>query len=164
MLFSALGYLTRPVLKGAWWVTKQAGRGAWRATREVVVPSVAATTAWAAPHVARGTVTAAKDVIRATPAIAKGTAGAVGGAWHLLTTPDELGRNIENVFTGRRLRKPVVLGLELFGLYQAMDEAPRVLIQQNAVAQSLPMLTRSGNFSMQGPDYTYDPLLGARGG
>lgn len=162
MLFSALGYLLRPVGRAGLWAGKHVGRLAWRGATNV--GGIAAYGARAAaPHVAQAAATAVGDTVRGSVRAAPVAWGGLKGLYRFMVKKAPEGRALSNMFTGRQLRNHAVLGLEVASIGYAISKSDQALLSYAAQPTHLPAMTRSGHMP-EVAQYTYDPLMGARGG
>lgn len=166
MIFYGLGYLLRKtgtgevLWRGAFGAAKGAlGGAAWLA-KDVAVPAAYGLARWSAPHVARAAKTAATDLYTVGKGALKGGRYALKAA--LSDAP--AGRSIDNLFTGKRIRPSAAVAAETAALYWALGSAPENFVLARSTTDVLPMLTRSGSVAPSDVSFSYDPLLGARGG
>lgn len=170
MVFYGLGYLLRKtgageaLWRGAFGAAKGTLAGTFWLAKDVALPAAYGLARWSAPHVARAAQTVAKDLYAVGRAAGK--AAYKGGRYALkaLLSDAPGGRSIDNVFTGKRIRPAVAAAAETAALYWAVGTAPENAVMARSATDVLPMLTRSGNIAPNDVTFSYDPLLGARGG
>lgn len=166
MIFYGLGYLLRKtgageaLWRGAFGAAKGALAGAVWLTKDVAAPAAYRLTRWSAPHVARAAGTAVRDVYT----LGRGALRAGRSLSRAVLDDAPAGRSIDNLFTGKRIRPSAAVAAETAALYWALGSAPENFVLSRSTTDALPMLTRSGSVAPSDVSFSYDPLLGARGG